>query len=54
MKVSTIGIDLAKRVFQVHELDQHGKGILRKSQIGDHRDSGSSRLTKAKIIAPIS
>ena len=30
MKVSTIGIDLAKRVFQVHGVEQHGKCILRK------------------------
>jgi transposase len=30
MKITTIGIDLAKMVFQVHEVDQHGKVGLRK------------------------
>lgn len=30
MKVSTIGIDLAKNVFQVHGVDEHGKTVLRK------------------------
>lgn len=30
MKITTIGIDLAKDVFQVHGVDAHGKAILRK------------------------
>lgn len=30
MKISTIGIDLAKAVFQVHGVDVHGKTVLRK------------------------
>jgi len=30
MKITTIGIDLAKMVFQVHGIDQHGKVGLRK------------------------
>ena len=30
MKITTIGIDLAKSVFQVHGVDQHGKVIVRK------------------------
>ena len=30
MKVTTIGIDLAKEVFQVHGVDKHGKVLLRK------------------------
>ncbi|WP_420475135.1 IS110 family transposase [Noviherbaspirillum sp. ST9] len=30
MKVSTCGIDLAKAVFQIHGVDQHGKVCLRK------------------------
>jgi transposase len=30
MKVTTIGIDLAKNVFQVHGVDGHGKTVLRK------------------------
>uniref|UniRef100_E6QQ65 Transposase of ISCARN91, IS110 family IS1111 group n=1 Tax=mine drainage metagenome TaxID=410659 RepID=E6QQ65_9ZZZZ len=30
MKITTIGIDLAKDVFQVHGVDSHGKAVLRK------------------------
>ena len=30
MKITTIGIDLAKEVFQVHGVDVHGKAVLRK------------------------
>src|SRR3990172_2565709 len=30
MKITTIGIDLAKAVLQVHGVDKHGKGVLRK------------------------
>ena len=30
MKVTTIGIDLAKEVFQVHGVDEHGKAVLKK------------------------
>lgn len=30
MKISTVGIDLAKQVFQVHGVDVHGKAELRK------------------------
>jgi transposase len=30
MKITTIGIDLAKEVFQIHGVDKHGKTVLRK------------------------
>ncbi len=30
MKITTIGIDLAKEIFQVHGVDDHGKVVLRK------------------------
>ncbi|HSG60990.1 MAG TPA: IS110 family transposase [Pseudomonadales bacterium] len=30
MKITTIGIDLAKEVFQIHGVDAHGKTVLRK------------------------
>jgi len=30
MKVTTVGIDLAKNVFQVHGVNEHGKAVLRK------------------------
>ena len=31
MDITTIGVDLAKRVFAVHGVDQHGKAVLRKT-----------------------
>ena len=30
MKLTTIGIDLAKNVFQLHGVDQHGKTVLKR------------------------
>jgi transposase len=30
MKITTVGIDLAKALFQVHGVDEHGKAVLRK------------------------
>jgi len=30
MKITTIGIDLAKAVFQIHGVDERGKVVLRK------------------------
>jgi hypothetical protein len=30
MKISTVGIDLAKNVFQLHGIDEHGKAVLKK------------------------
>lgn len=30
MKITTVGIDLAKNVFQVHGVDAQGKAVLRK------------------------
>ena len=30
MTVTTVGIDLAKNIFQIHGVDQHGKTILKK------------------------
>ena len=31
MKITTIGIDLAKAVFEVHGVDERSKAVLRKS-----------------------
>ena len=39
MQITTIGLDIAKSVFQVHGVDRHGKTVLRK------------RLTRAKMLA---
>lgn len=30
MKITTVGIDLAKQVFQVHGVDERGKAVLKK------------------------
>jgi transposase len=30
MKIATVGIDLAKNVFQVHAVDERGRAVLRK------------------------
>ncbi len=38
MKVSTVGIDLRKNVFQAHGVDDHGKVVLRK------------KLDRAKVL----
>jgi transposase len=37
MQVTTWGIDLAKRVFQVNRVDKHGKGGLHKRLSRDQR-----------------
>src|SRR3984957_10893686 len=30
MKITTVGIDLAKKLFQIHGIDERGKAVLRK------------------------
>ena len=30
MQITTVGIDLAKNVFQIHGVNEHGKPVLRK------------------------
>ena len=30
MRLTTVGIDLAKNVFQVHGIDEHGKVLVKK------------------------
>jgi transposase len=39
MQITTVGLDLAKNVFQVHGVDKHGKAVLRKQL---RRDQGAS------------
>jgi transposase len=39
MQVTTIGLDIAKNVFQVHGVDQHGMAVLRK------------RLSRGRVLA---
>jgi transposase len=39
MKITTVGIDLAKNVFQVHGVDERGKVVLKK-QLKRHQVLG--------------
>jgi transposase len=39
MQITTTGLDIAKNVFQVHGVDQHGVVVLRK------------RLSRGKVLA---
>ncbi|CAM2157480.1 hypothetical protein PT2222_410011 [Paraburkholderia tropica] len=39
MEITTIGIDLAKNVFQVHGVNKHGKVLLRKQLRREHEPS---------------
>ncbi len=36
MKITTVGIDLAKNVFQVHGVDERGKAVLKKQLKRNH------------------
>ncbi len=38
MNITTIGVDLAKSVFQVHGIDKHGKAVIQK------------RLRRSKVL----
>lgn len=40
MKITTIGIDLAKAVFQVHGVDAQGKAVLKKQIKRDQMHAG--------------
>ena len=31
MKITTVGIDLAKNVFSLHGIDDHGKAVLKRT-----------------------
>ena len=35
MEVSTIGVDIAKRIFQLHGVDKHGKTLFKKKLMRD-------------------
>jgi transposase len=41
MKITTIGLDLAKRIFQVHGVDATGQVLVRKS------------LRRSQILVPV-
>ena len=43
-EIATIGLDIAKNVFQLHGVDRSGKIVLRKALCGAARCRGSSAL----------
>ena len=47
MKITTIGIDLAKNVFQVHGVDERGRAVLKKQL---KRDQMASFFAKLGVI----
>lgn len=49
MKVTTIGIDLAKNVFQIHGVNEHGKAALRKQLKRDQMASFFATLAPCLI-----
>lgn len=49
MKITTIGIDLAKNVFQVHGVDERGKVVLRKQLRRDQMSLFFSNLAPCVI-----
>ncbi|MDH6153370.1 MULTISPECIES: IS110 family transposase [Paraburkholderia] len=49
MKITTVGIDLAKNVFQVHGVDEHGKTVLRKQLKRDQVVAFFANITQCLI-----
>jgi len=49
MKITTVGIDLAKNVFQVHGIDEHGKAVLKKQLRRDQMATFFVNLTSCLI-----
>ncbi|PKQ71365.1 hypothetical protein [Aeromonas sobria] len=47
---TTIGIDLAKHLFQLHGVDQHGKAILRRQLKREQMLSFFSNLPPSGVV----
>jgi hypothetical protein len=52
MKITTIGIDLAKNVFQVHGVDERGKTALKKQVKRDQMAAFSSPIASRRGPLP--
>ena len=50
MKITTVGIDLAKNVFQVHGIDEHGKAVLKKQL---RRDQMAAFFVNLPLTLPL-
>ena len=44
MQIATVGLELAKNVFQVHGVNEHGRVVLRKQLRRDHLAAFSANL----------
>ena len=51
MKMATVGMDLAKSVFQVQGVDDHGKVILRKKRSG--KQKGTVKNRQRNVVEPV-
>ena len=49
MEVSTIGIDIAKRIFQLHGVDKHGKTLFKKKLMRDQVLTFMANLPKCLV-----
>lgn len=49
MEVITIGIDIAKRIFQIHGVDKNGKTVLKKKLMRDQVLSFMANLPKCLV-----
>lgn len=49
MEITTIGLDLAKNVFQIHGVDGHGKGVLKKQIKRDQMSTFFANLAPCLI-----
>lgn len=49
MEVTTIGIDIAKRIFQIHGVDKNGKTVLKKKLMRDQVLSFMANLPKCLV-----
>ena len=57
MKITTVGLDIAKRVFQLHGVDAAGKAVLRRKCWRSSRPYrlvwSASRLAARRIIGRV-
>src|SRR5258706_2934584 len=49
MKITTVGIDLAKNLFQVHGVNEHGKAVLKKQLRRDQVAEFYAQLPRCRI-----
>src|SRR5579871_4078578 len=50
MNITTLGIDLAKNIFQIHGADNKGKAVLKKTLVRNKLASFTANLPKCVIV----